>query len=167
MPSRQEKDLRVQSMTIEEKLFLKLEPHAKRIKDGEGNDFDYLPAVLLHLIAEQKRQAQLLDNNAKFLDLIKSAVDAAGLQNKANTADLQMQCQNLQTSIGDQIGMLGREHEMSSEKTNEGLKAVSSEIEALVKDNQKSHSKVMRFVIAGLVGSTLMIGLAIAILQRH
>ena len=59
-------------MTIEQKIFSKLEPHAKRIQDGEGNDFDYLPAVLLQLMEEQKQHAKLLGDTAKLLDSIKS-----------------------------------------------------------------------------------------------
>ena len=70
-------------MTIEQKIFSKLEPHARRIKDGEGNDFDYLPAVLLQVMEEQKRQAKLLDDTAKLLDSIKHAADTIGVQNEA------------------------------------------------------------------------------------
>jgi hypothetical protein len=70
-------------MTIEQMILSKLEPHAKRIKDGEGNDFDYLPAVLLQLLEEQKRQAKLLDDTAKLVASIKSTADAVGTQSKA------------------------------------------------------------------------------------
>lgn len=59
-------------MTIEEKILSKLEPHARRIREGQGNDFDYLPAVLLQLIEEQKRQTKLLDDTASLLNIIKS-----------------------------------------------------------------------------------------------
>ena len=58
-------------MTIEQKILSKLEPHAKRIQDGDGNDFDYLPAVLLHLIEEQKRQAKQIEDTTKLLDSLK------------------------------------------------------------------------------------------------
>ena len=45
-------------MTLQEKLQSKLQPHADRVKDGNNDEFDYLPAVLLHLIEEQKKQSQ-------------------------------------------------------------------------------------------------------------
>ena len=111
-------------MTIEQKIFSKLEPHAKRIQNGDGNDFDYLPAVLLQLMEEQKRQAKLLDDSAKLLDSLKSTADTVGVQNKA-------------------------------------------QIKSLADGIQQSHVKLMRLLIAGLVTSTVMIGLAVAILQRH
>jgi hypothetical protein len=47
-------------MTFQEKLQSKLQPHAERIKDGTNDDFDYLPAVLHHLIEEQGKQSQIL-----------------------------------------------------------------------------------------------------------
>ena len=75
-------------MTLETKLFSKLEPHAKRIQDGDGKDFDYLPAVLLQLMEEQKRQAKLLDDTAKLLDSLKSTADTVGVQNKAQIKSL-------------------------------------------------------------------------------
>ena len=172
-------------MTIEQKLFSKLEPHAKRIKDGEGNDFDYLPAVLLQLMEEQKRQAKLLDDTAKFLDSIKTTVYTIGVQNKAQIAafesaaqrkmeqmetvgkDTQSQLQNLHSSISEQVSVSASAHAANAVQTNEGLSTIGLQIKSLANDSQQSHVKFMRLLIAGLVGSTAMIGLAIAILQRH
>lgn len=172
-------------MTIEQKLFSKLEPHAKRIKDGEGNDFDYLPAVLLQLMEEQKRQARLLDDTAKFLDFTKITADAIGVQNKAQITafesaaqrkmeqietavkDAQNLLQNLQSSISQQISALASVHAVQAVQINEGLSTIGLQIKSLVNGNQQAHVKFMRLLIAGLVGSTAMIGLAIAILQRH
>lgn len=45
-------------MTLQEKLHAKLQPHTDRINEGNNDDFDYLPAVLLHLLEEQKLQSQ-------------------------------------------------------------------------------------------------------------
>jgi hypothetical protein len=45
------------NMTIEQKIFLKLEPHAIRIREGTADDFDYLPAVLFQITEEQKHQS--------------------------------------------------------------------------------------------------------------
>ena len=172
-------------MTIEQKLFSKLEPHAKRIKDGEGNDFDYLPAVLLQLMEEQKRQARLLDDNAKLLDSIKNTTDTIGVQHKTQITafesaaqrkmeqietavkDAQNQLQILQSSISQQISALANAHAVQAIQINEGLSTIGLQIKSLVHGNQQSDVKFMRLLIAGLVGSTAMIGLAVAILQRH
>ena len=62
-------------MTIEQKILSKLAPHAKRIKDGDGNDFDYLPAVLLQVLEEQKRQSQTLDDVKKSLAAMDNKAD--------------------------------------------------------------------------------------------
>ena len=147
-------------MTIEQMLLAKLEPHSKRIKDGEGNDFDYLPAVLLQLLEVQKRHSQQLDENAKFLDSIKNkaASNAADsktqiaafeismqtklLQLEATTKDLKAQIENSQTLLGKQI-------------------------ESHIADNQRAQAKFLRLLIAGIAATIATIGLAITILQRH
>ncbi|MEO5607522.1 MAG: hypothetical protein ABIR13_08070 [Polaromonas sp.] len=172
-------------MTIEQKIFSKLEPHAKRIKDGEGNDFDYLPAVLLQLMEEQKRQAKLLDDTAKLLDSIKSTAVSIGMESKtqitafesaaqrkmeqmeAAIKDTQTQLQNSKSSVSEQIVRLASVQAEHTTKTNERLSAVGLQIELLGGSTQRSHVKFTRLLIAGLVGSTAMIGLAVAILQRH
>ena len=165
-------------LTIEQKLIAKLEPHAKRIKDGEGNDFDYLPAVLFHLIEEQKCQAQ-------FLGFIKSSADTIGVQGQTQITafesaaqrkmdqimavikDMQTQIHNSQSSMSEQIVRLASAHAEHIKKTNEGLNAIDLQVESLVSITQRSHLQFMRLLIAGLIASTVMIGLAIAILQRH
>ena len=172
-------------MTIEQKIFSKLEPHAKRIKDGEGNDFDYLPAVLLQLMEEQKRQAVLLNDTAKLLDSIQSmavtiAVESRGQitafesaaqrkmeQIEAVIKDAHTQLQNSQSSMSEQIVKIASAHAEHTKKTNEGLSAIGLKIESLVSISERSHVKSMRLLIAGLVASTVVIGLAIAVLQRH
>lgn len=172
-------------MTIEQKIFSKLEPHAKRIQDGDGNDFDYLPAVLLQLMEEAKRQAKLLDDAAKHLDSLKSTADTVGAQNKAQITafesaaqrkmekietainEAQTQLQNSQFSISEQIAVLASAHAAHTVHTNEALSAMSLQIKSLINGTQQSHVKFTRFLIAGLVASIVMIGLAIAILQKH
>lgn len=168
-------------MTIEQMIFSKLEPHAKRIKDGDGNDFDYLPAVLLQLMEEQKRQAQLLNDTAKLLASTKSNVDNIGAQIAAfesaaqikmeqqETAikDTQTMVQNAQSSITEEIGALSSAQASHATQTKEALSAIGLQIESLASSAQRSHVKFMRLLIAGLVASTVMIGLAVAILQRH
>lgn len=168
-------------MTIEEIIFSKLEPHAKRIKDGDGNDFDYLPAVLLQLMEEQKRQAQLLNDTAKLLASTKSNVDNIGaqiaafesaaqvmmVQQETAIKDTQTMVQNAQSSMTEEIGALSSAHASHATQTKEALSAIGLQIESLASSAQRSHIKFMRLLIAGLVASTVMIGLAVAILQRH
>lgn len=172
-------------MTIEQKIFSKLEPHAKRIQEGDGNDFDYLPAVLLQLLEEQKRQAKLLDDTSKLLNSLKSTADTIGVQNKAHVTafesatqrkmeqmetaikDTRTQLQNAESSISVQITALASTHAVHAMQTAEGLSATSLQIKSLANGSQQSHVKFTRFLIAGLAGSIVMIGLAIAILQRH
>ena len=172
-------------MTLETKLFSKLEPHAKRIKDGDGNDFDYLPAVLLQLLEEQKRQVQHLDDTDKVLDSIKSTVVAVGVASKMHIAAFeataqskldqleaaikgtQMQIQSSQSHFTEQIFGIANAQAGHATKIHEGLSAIALQIESLGASTQRSQVKCTRILIAGLVASTVMIGLAIAILLRH
>ena len=172
-------------MTIEQKIFSKLEPHAKRIRDGEGNDFDYLPAVLLQLMEEQKRQAKLLNDNANLLVSIKSTADTIGLQSKEQFTAMesaaqsrmekietafnnaQAQLQNAQSSISEKIAMLASKHFEHATRTDESLSEISLQVGTIGGDTKRSHTNFMRLLIAGLIASTVLIGLAVAILQRH
>jgi hypothetical protein len=134
---------------------------------------------------EQKRQAQLLDDTAKLVASIKSTADTVGVQNKAQVAafesaaqskmaqigtaikDTQTQLQNSQTSVNEQIALLASAHAANAMQTNEGLNANGLQIQSLASDTQRSHALFMKLLIAGLVASAAMIGLAVAILQRH
>lgn len=150
-------------MTIEQKIFSKLEPHAKRINDGEGDDFDYLPAVLLHLMEEQKRQAKLLDDTAKLLASVKNEADTIGVQNKG----AQIELQNSQSSMCEQIAVFANAHAAHTTQTNKVLSAIGLQIESLGSSSQRSHTSFNRLLIVGLLASTVMIGLAVVILLRH
>lgn len=176
-------------MAIEQALISKLEPHAKRIRDGDGNDFDYLPAVLLHLLEEQKRQAKLLDDTAKLLTAVNIAVTTIGEKSKEQIsafergAQLKMQqietaTKNNQTllessksAIIQQITVLADAHAAHTTQTSNGQSAIGLQIESLDATTQQSHvqstQKFKRLLIAGLVVSTILIGLALAILQRQ
>lgn len=50
-------------MSIEAQILAKLEPHAARIKQGNHNDFDFLPAVLLQLLQSQAAQRQIASDS--------------------------------------------------------------------------------------------------------
>ena len=78
-------------MSIEQKLLTKLQPHADRIASGSGNDFDYLPAVLLQVVEGQKRQAQAvadaattvarkLDETEVSISSVKTMTEQVGVQ---------------------------------------------------------------------------------------
>lgn len=172
-------------MTIEQKIFSKLEPHAKRIKEGNGNDFDYLPAVLLQVMEEQKHQSQRLDETSKLLDSAKSTTETIGAQSKVQIAAFesdmerkrvqseaaikvtQTQLQNSLSSLAEHIAVLTSAHEAHVMQTKVSLSAIGVQIESLTSFSKQSHLKCMRLLIAGLVASTAAIGLVVAVLQRH
>lgn len=176
-------------MAIEQALISKLEPHAKRIRDGEGNDFDYLPAVLLHLLEEQKRQAKVLDDTAKLLAAVNISITTIGDKSKeqinafergaqmkmqqieAATKNNQTQIESSKNSIVQQITVLVNAHSAHTFQTSDGLSAIGLQIKSLEVNTQQFHGKstqkFKRLLIAGLVVSTILIGLALAILQRQ
>jgi hypothetical protein len=172
-------------MTIEQKIFSKLEPHATRIIDGSGNEFDYLPAVLLQLLEGQKRQAKLIDYTAELLASIKSTADIIGKENKAQIAatgtasqrkieQLEtvinnglIQFQNSYLSASKQITALENVQAAQSIQINKNLDAIGLQIESIASSTVKANVKLMRLLVFGLFASTATILLAVAILQRH
>ena len=172
-------------MTFEQKIFSKLEPHAKRIKDGEGNDFDYLPAVLLQVMEGQQRQIKLTDDTAKLLTSIENTVIAIGAQSKVQISafesavqgkmeqmgsainNTQAELQSTQIALCKQIAEFASAHTANAIQTNESLGVIGLKIETLIDSIQRSHIKCMQLLIAGLVASTIIIGLVVVILQRH
>ena len=144
-------------MTIEQKIFSKLEPHAKRIREGDGNDFDYLPAVLLQLMEEQKRHAKLMDDTASLLEALKSTGDTIGLQSKAQITAFesavqkrlekvetainneQTQFQNIQSAMSGQIAVIASAHATHAKQVNESQSAISLQIESFSSNIQRSH----------------------------
>jgi phage-related protein len=80
-------------MTLHEKLQSKLQPHTDRIKDGSNDEFDYFPAVLQHLIEEQKRQSKEI---AEF-------VNAVGDDVKSGVTSIKNDVQNGVTSIRSDV----------------------------------------------------------------
>jgi len=49
------------TMSILEKLRSKLQPHVQRIEDGKNDEFDYLPAILHHVMDELQQHPQVLE----------------------------------------------------------------------------------------------------------
>lgn len=172
-------------MTIEQKILSKLEPHAKRIRDGEGNDFDYLPAVLLQVLERQQHQVKLTGDTVILLSSIEKTVIAMSAQSRTQITsfedatqrkmeevetaikDMRTQLQNSQMAASEQIAVYVGAHQARAIQTNEGLSAIDLRIESFSVSSKRSSAKFMRFLIAGLIGSVTAVGLAIAILQRH
>jgi hypothetical protein len=171
-------------MTIEQKIFSKLEPHAKRIESGDGNDFDFLPAVLLQVMEEQKRQAKLLNDASDLLATMIRTGDANAVQTKAQInafesvsqrtmdlvqtaiTDTQDQIQKSQIAILEELAMMNRASEQDATRTNETLTAIALKIESFGSSTNRSHIVLKRFMIAGLLASTAILGSAIVLLQR-
>jgi hypothetical protein len=60
-------------MSLEKKLSEKLRPHADRIVAGNNNEYDYLPAVLLHVVEGQTHQLEAAKESSEALhEFIKS-----------------------------------------------------------------------------------------------
>ena len=108
-------------MSIEQKLPTKLQPHADRIASGSGNDFDYLPAVLLQVVEGQTRHVQ--------------AVAEAATTVARKLGETEVSISNVKATT-EQIGtMARRQMDLASEATNEGLDTISRQ---LVKVAQKA-----------------------------
>ena len=55
-------------MQIDQKLLEKLKPHADRIAEGGHNEYDFLPATLLHGLRGNQRIEDLLLTQSKILN---------------------------------------------------------------------------------------------------
>ena len=165
-------------MSIEQKLLTKLQPHADRIASGSGNDFDYLPAVLLQVVEGQKRQVQAVAEAATTVARKLDETEVSISSVKATT---------------DQVGtMVRRQMDLTSEATNERLdtisrqlvevaqKAIAAEateaqrsiameasIAALHTVSQKAHRKSHYLLISALVLIAVSICLAVGVVLRH
>lgn len=125
-------------MSLEQKIITKLQPHAKRILDGNGEDFDYLPAVLLQIIESQKFQAEKLESFMKNLGSVKGAIDVVALENKERMSALEL-------IVQQKIDRL----------------------ELLLEESQRSQRNSKRLLVAVLVASLAVGGLVVLLLQRH
>ena len=47
-------------MSLEQKLLVKLQPHADKVEGGNNNEFDYLPAVLYRVLEKQDQQTSIV-----------------------------------------------------------------------------------------------------------
>lgn len=143
-------------MLIEQKLLEKLRPHAKRINDGTGNDFDFFPAVLLQMLEEQKN----LGNAAEAF--------AAATDQKCKSYDSQ-----LANLIGGVEKNNARAMELAGQITktekgqNEKMLALEQAIANLSAASVIEHRKTRKFLIAATVALVFGFGACIVLLMRH
>ena len=94
-------------MTIDQRIITKLQPHSQRISLGEGQDFDYLPAVLLHLIEEQSRQEKLTKEHANSIQLdisnVKNIIERTASRNQEQISAFEGEVNSRFTIIVDAI----------------------------------------------------------------
>ena len=165
-------------MSIEQKLLTKLQPHADRIASGSGNDFDYLPAVLLQVVEGQKRH------------VLAVAEAATTVARKLDETEVSISSVKVTT---EQVGtMARRQMDLASEATNERLDVISKQlvevtqkavvaeatatqisiameasIAALHAASQKAHRKSHYLLILALVLIAVSICLAVVVALRH
>ena len=175
-------------MSIEQKLLTKLQPHADRIAAGSGNDFDYLPAVLLQVVEGQKKQAQAvieaattvarkLDETEVSIASVKTTTEQVGAQslrhlNLAFAAnDKRLDAISLQQIDADQklAATNGQLDSIFRQLGEEALKstAMAASVAALDARFQMEHSKSHRLLIMTLVSTAVSICLAVVIVLRH
>lgn len=171
--------------SIEQIILAKLEPHAKRVADGEGNDFDYLPAVLLQVLEQQQRQAKLTVEAEKFFFSIERKIERIAETHSEQIAKTaaatmeemermesaiiktQIQIQSSQNAMNERISMLASELDEHSKRSNEHLSAIGLRLESAAAEAQRSNAKLVKLSIAGFIATTAAIGLVFTILQRH
>ncbi len=173
-------------MSIEQKLLEKLRPHAKRINDGTGNEFDFFPAVLLQVLEEQKRlgvaseafskttdlkwnsyDTQLADLNGSVKQSNASVIDQQrdtreSLVQKITASDngLLNRLDNLQGTLADRITKAEKEQ-------NEKILALGRVIASLSTASEIEHRKTRKFLISAIVTLILGFGICFALLLRH
>jgi hypothetical protein len=93
-------------MSIEEKLVEKFGPHAKRIQNGQNNEYDFLPAALLeNLKADRESLARLqalINASGDQAKTVKKGIDAIANQVVSSAETTQDGVE----SIAKQVGFL-------------------------------------------------------------
>jgi hypothetical protein len=90
-------------MLIDQKLLEKLKPHADRIAEGGHNEYDFLPATLLHGLRGNQRVEDLLLAQSKILnaELLanKERLDAVKLQIEKMAEDVALREEGSQKTL--------------------------------------------------------------------
>ena len=165
-------------MSIEQKLLAKLQPHADRIRAGNGNDFDYLPAVLLQVVEGQRQQAQAvadasttvarkLDETEVSISSIKTTTERVGAQS-LRQMDLAVASTNERLEVISK-NLSEAVHQFADDmvKAKERLVTIEASIVALTVTSRKEHHTSHRLLIVSLVSTAILICLGVLFLLRH
>lgn len=150
-------------MTIEQKILEKLRPHAERIKAGQNNEFDYLPAVLLHLIEAQKAQTtlsadqttDLCKNFERLQASFTQRLEAAG---QSITNNLKEEISQANQDVEDRHEELITLLTEQSQTLENKLDSLESSVAVLKVTNQ-------RLLIMNLIATVIAIGLGFRLLM--
>lgn len=157
-------------MTLQEKLISKLQPHADRIQNGNNDEFDYLPAVLLHLIEDQKLQSK---TTTEFINQARSDVkngvgEISHLVSKSQV-DLQEGISSSSKLVTDDIQALLKLASQAKDDAKKGMDEISLhlvELKTIIAiENQKTRRLLTKWLLFGL--PALVIAIAILLYVRH
>lgn len=165
-------------MSIEQKLLTKLQPHAERIASGSGNDFDYLPAVLLHVIDGQKQHvravadaattvARKLDETEVSISSVKATTEQVGaLVRRQMDLASEATDKRLDAICGHVVEAAQKAAAAEAAATQRSM-AIEASISALLAVSQKAHRKSHLLLILALVSIAVSICLAVVVVLRH
>ena len=143
-------------MSLKDKILNKLQPHAERIVEGENDEFDYLPGVLVHLLQEQEKHSEdNIKQLAEFSKGLGQTVDTGNLQLNQYLMQLKAENQNMMATIQqeNQVGLqaITMHLSQSTELINNSMMQLKLSIE--------TETKKMRLL---LIASLILSGLAVA-----
>ena len=143
-------------MSLKDKIVKKLQPHADRIVEGENDEFDYLPGVLVHLLQEQEKHSE--DNIKQLAELSKAlgqTSETANIQLNQNLTQLKADNQNMMATIQqeNQAGLqtITKHLSQSTVAINNSMMQLKLSIE--------TETKILRLL---LIASLILSGLAVA-----
>ncbi|MEJ1959336.1 MAG: hypothetical protein WDM70_07825 [Nitrosomonadales bacterium] len=155
-------------MTLQEKLISKLQPHADRIQNGNNDEFDYLPAVLLHLIEDQKLQSK---TTVEFINQargdVKNGVGEISRLVSQTQADLQERIANLSKLAADDIQSVLKLSNQAKDDAKNGMDEISVHLSELKTFIAIENQKTRRLLLAGLLFGVVTLVIAILLYVRH
>jgi hypothetical protein len=149
------------NMTLQEKLHAKLQPHADRIKEGKNDEFDYLPAVLFHLIEEHKQQSNTtceLVNHATG-DMKKGLDEISSLTSSTHTEVLEKIVNSSQLAAKDIQSVIKLINQIKDEAKIDADTAQAELKTIIASEIQKTRRRLFAVLIFGLVtlGITILL----------
>jgi len=165
-------------MSIEQKLLTKLQPHADRIASGNGNDFDYLPAVLLQVVEGQKRHVQAVADAAttvaRKLDETEVSISSVKATSEQVGAIARRQMDLASEATNERLGAISRQLVEVAQKAvaaeaaaTQKSVAMEASVAALHAISQKAHRKSHYLLFLALVSIAVSICLAAVVVLRH